>query len=266
VDDTPTIGMRDPALLTLSKSALASAAAFAGHAEHWSDHSKEATPMRRPQPLVRCALLVLLLLLSCRTLALATAQAPDVISVAGENNPLETYLSQHSEMRPSRLASARFGLVIGSSDNWRGYVASWALVENALVVKDVRVQIAMDGQTTSVIRDIWPDAETVVATWFSGHLIIPTGQLRRYVHMGYASEYDRYLLVTVKEGSVVRNCRLGREEFVRFRAAQYAAFKKTDTYRAALAKARADGDMSPKELEQFLYEYLTPQYMETIFE
>jgi hypothetical protein len=43
----------------------------------------------------------------------------------------------------------------------------------------------------------------VFAEWFSGELRIPEGDLVEYDHMGYASRYERNLLISVENGVVV---------------------------------------------------------------
>ena len=45
----------------------------------------------------------------------------------------------------------------------------------------------------------------VRADWFSGELRIPEGEMRRYVHGGYGSEYERDQLIMVDQGRVVRD-------------------------------------------------------------
>jgi hypothetical protein len=43
----------------------------------------------------------------------------------------------------------------------------------------------------------------VFAHWFSGRLRIPQGKLLEYVHGGYASTYERDVLLTLKNGVVI---------------------------------------------------------------
>jgi hypothetical protein len=43
------------------------------------------------------------------------------------------------------------------------------------------------------------------ADWYSGELRIPQGEMTRYVHGGYGSEYERDRLVMVEQGRVVRD-------------------------------------------------------------
>jgi hypothetical protein len=113
---------------------------------------------------------------------------------------------------------------------------------------------------------IFPGEKKVLASWFSGHVIIPNGKLVKYVHMGYASTYEKYILLRVENGAVTRTWTTDAKSFVEFRDAQFSAFKKTEEYRKALAEAAREGDMTPEQLEEFLREYYSARYMSMIFD
>ena len=50
----------------------------------------------------------------------------------------------------------------------------------------------------------------VFAGWFSGLLLVPLGRHLQYLHLGYESRFERYLLLTVESGVVI-NRRESRE-------------------------------------------------------
>jgi len=51
---------------------------------------------------------------------------------------------------------------------------------------------------------LFPESSgAVVATWYSGRLVIPRGKQIEYVHMDYLSRYERYTIIDIKEGVVV---------------------------------------------------------------
>ncbi len=207
------------------------------------------------------ALLVLVILLRTASRAVATAQAPDVIVVDGKHysltvNPLEAYLSEHPGKRP--------GLQGSSTANWRGYVAHFAVREDSLFLTDVRSD---GGKTSSLMRDVFTDGAPVLVDWFTGHLIIPDGKEVRYVHMGYGSEYECYIVMRIAKGVVSKTTRMSHEAFGELRLEQFQAFKSTAAYRKALAEIQKSGDArGPKMAEEFLYEYLSSEYMSQVFE
>jgi len=95
-------------------------------------------------------------------------------------------------------------------------------------------------------------------------------KLVRYVHMGYASIYKKYIILRVEHGMVTRNRRADAAGFVRFRNAQFASFKKTEKYREALADAAKEGTKnggeSAVQTEEFLRELYSERYMSMILE
>lgn len=190
-----------------------------------------------------------------------TAQQPDVIVMDGKTypltaNPLEAYFEKYPDRRPSGTVT--------STANWRGYVAHFAVVERRLMVTDVLAS-SPQGER-SAMKEVFKAGGPVHADWVRGHLTVPDGKLVNYVHMGYASEYDRYIVLRVEGGVVTKRERLGLEAFTQFRRAQFAAFKQTPAYRDAVQDAgRAADGMSPAMLDQFLFEFLSPVYVAMLF-
>ena len=195
----------------------------------------------------------------------ATAQVPDRIAIDGKEyplvvNPLEGYFADHPDRRPSSPAQ--------TSSNWRGYIAHFAIAAGELVVTDVRV--LTEGPPTgtrSAMAEVFPGTARPVAAWFTGHLVVPDGEVVRYVHMGYGSEYARYILVRVKAGVADVPRRVSREVFAEFRQSQFEAYKKTAEYRAALKDlSRSAAAGSPAEIDRFLFDFATADYLTRVFE
>jgi hypothetical protein len=202
----------------------------------------------------------------------ATSQAPDILRMNGKTyyihtNPLKPVLATN----PDRLPKP----TVVSSGLWRGYVATWAVRDHHLFLEDVRVPTEkyMDAdapesaQFRSALKDLFGDGAPRVATWFTGHLIVPTGDIVEYVHMGYGSTYSSYVVVTVIKGEIHKQRDMSRVDFERFRRSQFAAFKKTSEYAKARAEAkRGDDPMSDEMTEQFLFQFASEEYMSRIFE
>jgi hypothetical protein len=217
-------------------------------------------------------LTLLLLSLAVAARLGATAQQPDVLKIGDRtlflnSNPLEPFLAAS----PGRLPAAE----VGSTSLWRGYIATWTVRDGRLFVDDVRVPTKhwMDSdapeskQFASAMKPLFGDDAPHAATWFTGHLIVPTGEMVDYVHMGYASTYASYLILTVIQGTVEEQRDLDAAAYQKFRRAQYAAWKKTPEYAAALAVAKGGDDpMSDEMTEDFLFQYGSAQYMTRIFE
>lgn len=201
----------------------------------------------------------------------ATAQAPDILKIDDKTygihtNPLEPYLLAN----PARMPKAE----VSSSGLWRGYIATWSLREDRLFLEDVRMPtkayMKPNGSESeafkSVLKALFGDSAPRVATWFTGHLIVPTGEIVKYVHMGYGSTYSSYMVVTVIKGEVRERRNLNQEEFETFRRAQFAAFKKTPEYAQLLAEAKKGGDPMPDKMtEDFVFQFASEEYLSRIF-
>ena len=217
------------------------------------------------------AVLFLLMLGVAGPLA-ATAQAPDLLKINGKTyyihtNPLTPVLAE----KPERLPKPG----VGSTGLWRGYIATWSVRENRLFLDDVRVptkhymdsDVPESKQFQSAMKHLFGESAPRVATWFTGNLIVPTGELVDYVHMGYGSTFSSYMVLTVIEGSIQKRLELNREEFEKFRRSQYESFKKTPEYAAARAQTRKGGDpMSDERIEDFLFQFTSEKYLSRIFQ
>jgi len=131
----------------------------------------------------------------------ATAQRGDILVYEGENhkifsNPLELYFdAQHP--KPSMLKYS-------CSSIWRGYVATWKIEEEYLyLIKLVEGSCGEDAPEIPITA-IFPKQQLPIkATWFSGILRVPLGEILHYVHMGYASIYEKDVYLAIEDGKLV---------------------------------------------------------------
>lgn len=198
--------------------------------------------------------------------AFPTAQVGDILIMDGkqyeiQTNPLSTFLEQN----PGRMPKSN----VISTSNWRGYIATWELKDGQLLLQDVTISVGGSGLETeqrSVIAQVFPQKPPVVAEWFTGNLIIPSGRLKSYVHMGYASTYDNYIIVTIQEGIMLRRWKANRSTFAKFRSSQFAEFQKTSEYQAAMKETTSGKDpMNAADANEFIRQYYSEQYMSRVF-
>lgn len=157
---------------------------------------------------IRLLLFVFVALVSVRVGA--TAQHPDRLIYQGDTlplftNPLEQYFSE-SHPRPDSL------FCIASSACWRGYIATWELRSDSLFLRSI--QVSYDGLLGALHQASLVDLSSVIegasaggpvfAHWFSGTLYIPRGKMLEYVHMGYASLFEKELFLEIRGGRLVR--------------------------------------------------------------
>lgn len=181
--------------------------------------------------------LILLTLALCSTFRLsATAQFPEEIIYKGKTYsmyslPLEPYFDKHPEVRPDgryikeypdgRKDTVRYL----SSALYRDYIGTFEIVDGRLMVKDVKVyggkKDTSDDGFISISRKLFPDLEQVHADWFTGALILIDGKLEEYIHMGWASKYSDYIIITVKNGILTGEYELTLAQFEQFKKSKY---------------------------------------------
>jgi hypothetical protein len=167
--------------------------------------------------------------------AFATSQYPDKIIYEGKKydlhtNPMESYFKEHPQKRPS-----------GNGINtklWRRYVATFEVINNSLVLNDIEIR-AYDGENgsewKSVKSDLVPKGQALKIDWFTGIMVLPYGKLVNYVHMGYGSTYENYVLLEMKNGKLTGERKLNYKQYNQFKEKQFDTFKKTEKYRKLVA-------------------------------
>jgi hypothetical protein len=127
-----------------------------------------------------------------------TAQVTEVLHYKGEQlsmrtEPLSDYFAQMGH-QPEFQAQ--------STACWRRYVGKWEILLDRLYLTGVSATYA-DG-TAVTLDSLFPGFdERVFAHWYTGVISIPQGKVTQYVHMGYASRYERDLFLAVENGIVV---------------------------------------------------------------
>ncbi len=215
------------------------------------------------------SVLVLLSFILIATFTFATAQAGDVLILGGKKygiytNPLAPWV----QANPGRIPKSN----VVSSGLWRGYIATFEIGDNHLYLTDIKIlkdDMKAHDDMRSVMNEVFPGQKQVLADWFTGNIIIPNGKQVQYVHMGYASIYEKYIVLRVESGMVKQNSQLDTKAFLNFRDAQFARFKQTEQYKTALEETKEesqkDGTFDAKMSEEFLREFYSAEYMSMIF-
>jgi hypothetical protein len=205
--------------------------------------------------------------LVCVANVFATAQYPDKLNYKGTEhslytNPMEPYFEKHPEKRPEG----------GSTALWRGYVATFGIVSNLLVLTEIEIQdygTKEDGsykrEWKSIKRELFSELDVVPIDWFTGILTLPQGEVENYVHMGYGSTYSHYILLEIENGKFRKERNLTSEQYKEFRNRQFEEFKKTKEYKDAVKELGASvpdavkelGGSDPERDEQFIRSYFS---------
>lgn len=136
-----------------------------------------------------------------------TAQIGDKIHYKGmryslSSEPLSAYLLKNKINKFKELNTAC----------WRGYVAEWEVVDNKLYLVDIRFSYSPRKRITIETEDsltemgkLFPGQTKVHANWVSSTLIIKTGKLVEYIHMGYESVYEITIYLKFENGVLIEN-------------------------------------------------------------
>jgi hypothetical protein len=136
-----------------------------------------------------------------------TAQASEIIYYRGNRyrlivEPLERYLRKKI-IRP-RIKGY-------STANWRGYIGTWKMDNEKLYLEKLH---SHHGEEMKLKVKLFPEIDgSVFAEWYSGSLICPHGEMVQYIHAGYASSYERYLILNVEQGKLKNEQDLSLEEY-----------------------------------------------------
>ena len=135
--------------------------------------------------------------------ALATAQIPEEIQFDGRSEmlfsePLNFYLVKHKNLAKLEPYLSKDGC----SGSWRGYRGTWEIRDSRLNLIRLETDPCSERPTQVPLSTIFFEAAPVFATWYTGTLVVPTGKRIEYVHMGYQSRYEWYIVFTVVEGVV----------------------------------------------------------------
>lgn len=129
-----------------------------------------------------------------------TAQRAEILWYDGKEvemfaEPLEHYFWS-GKKRPD--------FEVGTTSCSRRYVGTWKIVNDRLYLIAITANLR-DGSEAS-LKDVFPrNSVRVFASWYSDKVRIPEGKLLHYVHAGYASIYERERVLTIENGTVVRN-------------------------------------------------------------
>lgn len=191
--------------------------------------------------------------------AQATAQYPDVIFYKGKKyglytNPMEPYFTKYPDKKPKTESQ--------STALWRGYVATFEFKDKELILKDIEIETfikkedgEIDFEFRSVKSQVVSEGKVLSIDWFTGILVLPYGELVNYVHMGYGSTYEKYILLEVGKGRLTDVRNLSHKEYEQFKDKQFQAFKKTEEYKKHIAELKKE-DGSQEDIDSFLRNFV----------
>ena len=147
-----------------------------------------------------------------------TAQAREKLIYKGETTwmaaqPLNDYLENVKDIE----------FVADCSACWRGYFGKWEIKDNSLYL--IGLDATIKGHKQVGLDYLFPGQDCVFADWFSGKIRIPQGEMLDYVHMGYASLYERDLILVFKKGLLIKEFMVDNEKKIQKRKTERERLK-----------------------------------------
>lgn len=74
---------------------------------------------------------------------------------------------------------------------WRGYIGSWEIKGGQFFLVGLSGKYKLQ------------EGASIFADWFSGTIKVPCGEVKKYVHGGFSTEYDHEKYITIERGLVI---------------------------------------------------------------
>ena len=125
-----------------------------------------------------------------------TIQAGDILSYNGEKTtiatePLKSYLDTRSDV----------GFIYKSTALVRGYIGTWEIKSKKLYL--VSLVGFIENNEKVDFNYLFPNKTEVFASWYSGDIRIPEGELLKKINLGYASIFEKDRILSFKEGILI---------------------------------------------------------------
>ena len=202
------------------------------------------------------AILLTVIYLILTVCTFATPHTADRIIYKGKEfklftNPLEILIEKNPNMEP-RIA------INDTTDLLPEYYVNFEIQDKQLFVKDIVIlNESYHTELLSLFNKLFPNQNQVKADWFTGLLVLPCGKQVNYVHMGYATTYENYILLEINKGNLIQEMKMKSKEYEKFKDKQFAAYKKTDKYKKWITDLKKEGDKTDEFLDSFLKIFLT---------
>lgn len=201
---------------------------------------------------------IILFLLICNLKVFATAQVPDLMVIGKDTflmhtNPLEIYLDS--------IGNRDFPDFVGGGSTacWRGYQAVWRVENDSMFLDKIqschRDEDDVDANLEKMFGDKFINGK-VYAYWFTGLIVLPHGAIKNYVHMGYGSTYDKYLLLEINKGQFKQELTFNNSQYESFKSKQFELFKKTPEYKKIVEDLKKDGNRDEEFIDSFLRSFV----------
>jgi len=122
-----------------------------------------------------------------------TAQILDLLDYEGRKMGVGCDISLHKHPRIRYVEGGEKNYFYAdSSACWKGCMGSWQIKDGQLYLTELVGQVELIGE------------DPLAADWVSEKIRLVSGEIVKYVHMGYYSTYEYEIVLKLKKGKVVR--------------------------------------------------------------
>mgnify|MGYP003571379805 CR=1 FL=1 len=186
---------------------------------------------------------LILLIISVKAQLFATAQFPDRLILNNEEkplcaNPLNAFFKKTENSEKYNALLSKYDVVTCTAC-WRGYIATFEIIDSALYVADLTIKIVVEPtdkqksfqtKDISIFQELFGSDKPFLCDFYSGMLIVPQGKMVKYVHGGYLSEYEKYILIKITDGKVINKGEYSLQEYKDKKDKAFELFYKSNKY------------------------------------
>ena len=171
-----------------------------------------------------------------------TQQIPDILIYKGreigiDETPLEKYYQAFPEQKPD-TPSPMTAL-------WRGYVATFEVVNNELTVRSIDRDLFSSGKKSNIVEQVFPDSRKF--SWFSGLIRVDPD---RFAYPPETHDMT-FEYLAFDNGNLVYEMSMTLPQLRGFKKRQWEYFKTTEEYQRVLQRfIDRNPDSSPERLVQ----------------
>jgi len=120
-----------------------------------------------------------------------TAQQHEILIIDGHRTSM-AFCPTLPDNEPILQKDGKVSLSANSS-LWRGYVGTWEIIEDKFYLNGIKsFKIKLVNKCPAL------------ATWFTGTLRIPEGEILEYIHLGFGTVFEYELHIKIEKGIVIK--------------------------------------------------------------
>lgn len=177
--------------------------------------------------------ILIIFLFFCCYQVFGTDQAPDKViyngkeySLAFDVFPMEDYFKKNPEKHPKKIrlkeSQDEEVEIVVSSGLWRGYVATFEIIENELYLKDIEIIKDMNGNYESIIHKIFPNGKKLKIDWLDGDFRL-NGKFKNYDN-DEGVRFESYIHLKIKKDKIVTIKELNHQELKEYHIKEIKLF------------------------------------------